>query len=385
MKKALIAYFIVLILSVIAITMVLRSMPAQTPDTVAINNIVMTAVQNHDQTEVASVITVQLKDELDNMSAAARDRELTLRILVYVYVAVVAAVGLVLYLYCEKNVLAPFRRLRQFAKDVAAGNLDIPLEMDKSGSFGAFTESFDLMREELKRARENERAADRSKKELVASLSHDIKTPIASIKATVELMQVSVKSEKEQTQLKQIETKAEQINTLITDMFHATLHELEKLSVTPAEIHSTVLSDMIASADYKERVGLYEIPDCIIIADSVRLQQIFDNIFGNSYKYADTEIAVNANIDGDYLGIEVVDFGEGVPEEDLPLLTNKFYRGQNAADKGGYGLGLYINSYLISQMSGELECGNGRGSEDGENGKGKGFSVKLRLRLAGKN
>ena len=77
--------------------------------------------------------------------------------------------------YCSR--LTPFRKLRRFARDVAAGNLDIPLEMDSYGSFGAFTESFGLMREELKKARENERAADQSKKELVASLSHDINTP----------------------------------------------------------------------------------------------------------------------------------------------------------------------------------------------------------------
>ena len=63
--------------------------------------------------------------------------------------------------------------------------------MDRENVFGAFTESFDLMRHELRRARERERRASQSKKELVAKLSHDIKTPIASIRAVAEVMAVT--------------------------------------------------------------------------------------------------------------------------------------------------------------------------------------------------
>jgi nitrogen fixation/metabolism regulation signal transduction histidine kinase len=85
--------------------------------------------------------------------------------------------------YLHITLLRPFRKMQSFAHQIAAGNLDIPLNMDRNNLFGAFTESFDLMREELHRARENERTADKSKKELVASLSHDIKTPVAYIKA----------------------------------------------------------------------------------------------------------------------------------------------------------------------------------------------------------
>ena len=86
------------------------------------------------------------------------------------------------------TVFKPFKKLQSFAVNVARGNLDIPLKMDKNNPFGAFTESFDIMREELAAARQSEYAANRSKKELVASLSHDIKTPVASIKAVSELM-----------------------------------------------------------------------------------------------------------------------------------------------------------------------------------------------------
>jgi len=372
MKKGLFLFLAFMLLGFIAVTLILRGTSTAELSAVAINDIVMTAMQNDNQSDAISYITAQIQEEYESLNAAGEWRKLMLRSLIYAYLVIITLIGAAFYLYCEKAVLKPFRKLRKFAGDIASGNLDIPLEMDRSGSFGAFTESFDLMREELKRARENERAADRSKKELVASLSHDIKTPIASIKATVELMQTRAGSDKEQKQLGQIGTKAEQINTLITDMFHATLHELEKLSVTPAEIHSTLLPDMIISADYKNMVKTFEIPSCIIIADPVRLQQIFDNIIGNSYKYAATDIDVASNIDGDYLIIEISDSGPGASPDELPLLAKKFYRGKNATDKSGYGLGLYICSYLINNMSGEITCENGP----------VGFAVTLRLRLA---
>ena len=278
--------------------------------------------------------------------------------------------GFVFYLYY--TVLRPFNKLQSFSRRIAEGNLDIPLEMDKNNLFGAFTESFDLMREELKKSRENERRADQSKKELVASLSHDIKTPVASIKAVTELMLVTTKEEKDRKQLETISAKAEQINLLITDMFRATLEELETLRVTVLELPSTAIPDLIKNADYKGLVQDFDMPDGIVLADPLRLQQIFDNIIHNSYKYAGTDIKVKAAILEDFMVIEIMDFGAGVLKDELPLLLHKFYRGKNAGKKGGYGLGLYISHYLITQMSGKLTCDNY------ENG----FSVKLVLRLA---
>ena len=85
--------------------------------------------------------------------------------------------------YMYVTMIRPFRKLKGFAERIAGGNLDIPLEMDKRNLFGAFTENFDIMRSELKKARIAEAQAQQSKKELVAKLSHDIKTPVASIKA----------------------------------------------------------------------------------------------------------------------------------------------------------------------------------------------------------
>lgn len=151
----------------------------------------------------------------------------------------------------DRTIFLPFRRLQEFAGRVAQGNFDIPLKMDKGNLFGAFTESFDLMRHELARARESERKANQSKKELVASLSHDIKTPVASIKAVSEIMMVKTRDEEERRQLQIIDAKADQIDTLITNLFSATLEELQNLKVTVSRQKSEMLEERIRNADYQ--------------------------------------------------------------------------------------------------------------------------------------
>ena len=190
------------------------------------------------------------------------------------------------FFYVQRTVLKPFQRLRKFAERIAQGNLDIPLEMDRQNLFGAFTESFDIMRSELKKARMAEAAANESKKELVAKLSHDIRTPVASIKAASEVGEALSQDEKNRRNYGQIIQKADQINTLVNNLFSAALEELQELSVIPTELNSAELRPMLENADYLHRAVIPPVPDCLLSADSLRLQQVFDNIFANSYKYA---------------------------------------------------------------------------------------------------
>ena len=90
--------------------------------------------------------------------------------------------------YIRKAILRPFAKMKDFASYVAAGDLDRPLEMDRGNMFGAFSESFDIMREELKASRARELFLQKKERELIASLSHDLKTPVTGIKLTSELM-----------------------------------------------------------------------------------------------------------------------------------------------------------------------------------------------------
>jgi len=372
MKKFLILTAIVAGISLIATFMAFQ-IDMQPPDSTLINDAVRISMESDSIREAVDTQITLLTQAFEEMDAARRNRDNILQTFIYISILILSLSNILLYLYYKKNLLRPFRKLENFASRIATGNLDIPLEMDKHNLFGAFTESFDMMREELRTARENEQLANQSKKELVASLSHDIKTPVASIQSAMDLLLLKSSDEKEKKMLSSVNAKCEQINTLITDMFHSTLEELQVLSVTPIEIQSTDVQDIIHQADYENRIVPFTLPNCLVLADSLRLQQAFDNIINNSYKYANTDITVNSVIVGEYLIISVQDFGLGVLDEELQLLTGKFYRGKKAEKTTGYGLGLYLSKYFVDQMSGDLSCEN----------QADGFVVKLSLRLAG--
>lgn len=265
---------------------------------------------------------------------------------------------LMLYL----NYIRPFRILREFAAQVAKGDLELALPIRKNNFFGVFTESFDLMRQELKRARESEYQANISKKELIAELSHDIKTPVATIKATCEVMQVTEQKEDTLRKIGVIAGKAEMIDNLIGNMFHATMEELEVLKVEPIEESSLIIPEMFHDFKYYGQITLEnDIPECLLFFDKLRLQQVLDNIINNSYKYAGTEVRVSFIESTEGIIIKIRDFGQGTTEDELALIKEKFYRGSNTEGKSGSGLGLYLADNFMRQMDGEIECYN----EDG--------------------
>ncbi|WP_251207982.1 HAMP domain-containing sensor histidine kinase [Acetatifactor aquisgranensis] len=276
--------------------------------------------------------------------------------------------------YLRRVIIRPFRKLKDFARRVAGGNLDVPLAMDRENLFGAFTESFDIMRDELKKARMAEAKANAEKKELVAKLSHDIRTPVASIKAAAEVGAALASERKTRENYGQIIRKADQIDALVSNLFTATLEELEQLTVAPVDMESSELAAMLESADYFSYAAVPTIPECLLHADRLRLQQVFDNIFANSYKYGvgapqgtgtfpeNRKIDVTLRRENGYLAVCIEDCGGGVKEEELPFLKEKFRRGSNTGNLEGAGLGLYISDYFMKEMGGELLV------ENGENG-----------------
>ena len=275
------------------------------------------------------------------------------------------------YILSNIYIIKPFKEMKDFATRISNGDLDIPLKMDKNNNFGAFTESFDIMREEIKKARTKEKKAIEAKKELVAKLSHDIKSPIASIKSSSELGLEITNDEKIKKQFNSINKKSDQINTLITNLFNSTLEELEELNINPTKLNSAIIKELIINSDYQNKSKEFEIKECNVFADILRLQQVFDNIFINSYKYADTDIEINSYIDNEYLIINIKDFGNTITDEEIPLLLEKFKRGSNVKNKDGVGLGLYISKQFIKQMDGELEIKNDN----------PGFKVIIKLRI----
>lgn len=277
----------------------------------------------------------------------------------FIIVALVEALLIALFLlWVYKNIIKPFEDLKEFASDIASGDLDKPLKMDRGNIFGSFTESFDIMRTELSEAKQKEYEAQRSKMELVSQLSHDIKTPVASIKALGELLEAQSTDPKTKERLGSIVTKADNIDAMVSDLFTETLTELNELNVETSEQESRILDRIIKDADHMDLVTGRNVEECIIMCDPLRVTQVVNNIIFNSYKYAGTKIHLESHIEDDYLVVSFTDEGGGVSNDEIPMITKRFRRGENAKGKPGSGLGLAIAYELMEKMGGDLEVSN---------------------------
>lgn len=280
--------------------------------------------------------------------------------------------------YIKKNITEPFKKMEQFAGRVAEGRLDEPLLMDRNNMFGSFSESFDIMREELAASRKREIALQAKEKELVASLSHDLKTPITGIKLTTELMKAKLAKENDHgdmvSKIDNIYMKADEIDVLVTDLFTSTLDDLGEFKVNCTEEKSSVLNDIVRKHDDKELAAVSELPQVIIRVDVRRMSQVIGNIINNSYKYADTRIDISYRLTDGFLEMKIADHGPGVPSDEIELITNKFFRGRAQTEGGfeGSGLGLYIAKMLMEKMEGGLIASS----------EGRGLIVTLLIPLA---
>ncbi len=259
-------------------------------------------------------------------------------------------------LYLRKNVLYPVRKINEFARLISKGNLDVPVGRVDSSFLGAFSESFDVMREELAYAKRKEREADQQRREVIASISHDIKNPVASIQAIAEYQFLTIDSKELRQEFQTIIEKANQINGLITNLHTSMMNDLEKLEVNPEAVESFIIEKALRQADFKKHIGKFSIPECLIRMDKIRFSQVVDNVVSNSYKYADTEIEIRSYFEDHYLCVCIKDFGKGVKKEEEVFLTQKYFRGKNAKEKEGSGMGLYIAEYLMKGMGGKIVC-----------------------------
>lgn len=333
-------------------------------------------------TDEELVIYKRIWEGMNNSS-----EEIKNRIFIYFCILwlIIFVLGYIFLYLIYRRELKPVLELQDFAAEISKGNLEVPLPINRNNGFIDFTESFDLMREALKESKQKEIEAENTKREMVAELSHDLKTPIATIQATCEVLnaQLAMKKKSEspealkdfenlEEKLNIISNKSEVINQLIQSVFKATLDDMDEITVNVGEYSSLLIEQYFKGLkDYGKIILDGHIPECLVYMDKLRMEQVVDNIVGNSYKYAGTDIHVSfietaeSHADNDntvkYIKIIVRDRGPGVPESDIPLITEKYYRGTNSKERTGYGLGLYLVKTYMERQGGGFEYYNDNG------------------------
>ena len=265
-------------------------------------------------------------------------------------------------IYLHRAVVRPFTRLEGFAEEVASGNLNAPLAYERSNPFGKFTWAFDHLRKELDRARKDEERAREDHKTALASLSHDLRTPLASLRAYAEALDMGLaNSEQERAEYERaIIRKCDEVSSLVEDLFQHALSDMDRIAVACKPVQAApIVRRCAADSSGLARISCERTDNARVEADEARLAQAIGNLIGNAIKYArGSAIDIQATAEDGLYTIAVRDFGPGMPPEDLPFATERFYRGANASGRPGSGLGLYISAYLVERMGGRLHLAN---------------------------
>ena len=267
--------------------------------------------------------------------------------------------GVFVFVYVYVSILKPFDKMKIFAREIAQGNFDMPLHYERSNYFGEFTWAFDSMRREIVKSRASEKEAIENNKTVIATLSHDIKTPIASIRVYAEGLEANMDNsvEKRQKYLSVIMKKCDEVSNLTNDLFLHALSDLDKLEITTESFEicdflRTVIGEISAE---REDIRLKAPDEMIMVcADKKRLMQVCENLINNARKYARTYMDVSVEQRGKSVEIVFRDYGGGIPDQDMPFIYEKFYRGKNCGMEQGSGLGLYIVKYVLKKMRGEV-------------------------------
>ncbi|NLK96409.1 MAG: HAMP domain-containing histidine kinase [Clostridiales bacterium] len=300
-----------------------------------------------------------LKDEINNVNINKENNNKE----IYEYFSLLLFI-LIIFGYAYFVIVRPFERMEEFAEEIGRGNFNIKINYEKNNLFGAFTWAFDHMKKEIIKARSCEKEAIDNNKTVIATLSHDIKTPVASIRAYAEALEANLDHnvERREKYIKVIMKKCDEVAKLTNDLFLHSLSDLDmlKINTEKAEISMIIndcLNDLLGEDKNISIIG--NLPKAILNIDVKRFNQVLENIINNASKYAkDSPIEIKAEINKENYYLYIKDFGPGILDKDMPFVFNKFYRGSNVMDKQGAGLGLYIVKYIMNQLKGDVEIFN---------------------------
>ena len=287
----------------------------------------------------------------------------TLIIAVNCILAAMLLLIIAVLLYVRRNIIKPFYRLSEVPSELAKGNLAAPIPEEKSRFFGRFTWGVNLLRESVEESRRKEINLQRDKKLLLLSLSHDIKTPLSSIKLNAKALEKGIYTD-EQKRLKAAESinaRADEIERFVGEITKAASEDFMSFEVTNGEVF---LSEVIAkiTARYAPQLSLTgtefligKYNDCILSCDPDRLGECLQNLMENAIKYGDgRQITFSFDkMDGCEL-ITVKNTGCTLEKKELTQIFGSFHRGSNAEKVQGNGLGLFICKRLMALMGGEV-------------------------------
>lgn len=313
--------------------------------------------------------------ELDDLLPRTRNFPVRMIIVAVIILSITSAMVL-MNLY--KSIITPINKLRKAAETMTAGNLNVSVTAESDDEIGELCTSFDEMRLKLKSQIEQNMQYEKDSKELISNISHDLKTPMTSIKGYVEGIMDGVADtpEKQEKYIKTIYNKVNDMDSLIEELFLYAKLDTNSLAYQFARVNVSDYfedcSDEI-SMDLESQgivFGYFNYIDkkTVIIADPEQLKRVINNIIGNSVKYASPDrrpvISLRISEEPEFVKVEIEDNGKGIAKKEIPYIFDRSYRtdASRNSSMGGSGLGLAIAKKIINEHGGKIWAESTEGS-----------------------
>ena len=288
---------------------------------------------------------------------------------------VIALAALVLALILSRVLTTPIVNLSKTMRKMGKGDLSVRVPEKGSGELRQLAENYNLMASQLENL-------DKSRNQFVSNASHELKTPLATMKIMLETMiyQPDMPVEVRQDFMGDMNHEIDRLTGIITDLLTLTRMDNQRDAMKTEEIDLSMLTEetirLLTPAAEKRNQHLESsvTPGLRMYGDRTKLNQILYNLIDNAMKYTqdDGRIQVTLKENGDRLIWQISDNGVGIPREDQEHIFDRFYRVDKARSRetGGTGLGLSIVRQLVAMHGGQI-------SVESEPGKGSCFTVTL--------
>lgn len=286
-----------------------------------------------------------------------------------VFLAVFIYIGIV-------RIMRPLKQLQHAVEKMSKGDYETRVFVSSKNEIGKLSEAFNEMAEAIQKEDENQ-------KTFLATVSHELRTPISYVKGYSEAIESRlIEEEKREEAIQLIVREANRMERLTNELLQLARvsSDLKEVDLYPIVLSETVrdamklLENQAMEKDIELQVTLDE--NIIVQGNEEKLKRIFINLIENAIRYSDEKsmIQITTKVEKQHAMIEVLDHGIGIPKEDIPHITERFYRVNKARSRmdGGSGLGLSIVESLLKQLKGSIEITS-------ELGKGTVVTIRMPL------
>ncbi|OFC72877.1 HAMP domain-containing sensor histidine kinase [Bacillus thuringiensis] len=276
--------------------------------------------------------------------------------------------SILFFFFLTKPYLKYFDEISNGIHHLAKGDFTNTVYISSNDEFSDIARAINIASKNLKEAVARGDFAESSKDQLVVNLAHDLRTPLTSVLGYLDL----ILNEKNLTaeQIKYYSTiafaKSQRLESLIDELFEITrmnygVQQLDKKNINISELLVQLGEELYPLLEKNELEARLRVePNLSINGDGNLLARVFENLVTNAVRYGSNGKFVDMNgysEDGDVV-VQIINYGESIPEEELPYLFDMFYTGDKArtVQKNSTGLGLYIAKNIVEQHDGRISA-----------------------------